>query len=56
MTTMSDTALVDRDIELLERVAEVSELMRREVSRKIVGQHEVVDELLNALIDRKSVV
>ena len=50
MTTMSDTALVDRDIELLERVAEVSELMRREVSRKIVGQHEVVDELLNALM------
>ncbi|MBT3326286.1 MAG: MoxR family ATPase [Gemmatimonadales bacterium] len=47
---MSDTALVDRDIELLERVAEVSELMRREVSRKIVGQHEVVDELLNALM------
>ena len=50
MTTMSETALVDRDIELLERVAEVSELMRREVSRKIVGQHEVVDELLNALM------
>ncbi|MGY8797964.1 MAG: AAA family ATPase [Longimicrobiales bacterium] len=50
MTTMSDTAVVDRDIELLERVAEVSELMRREVGRKIVGQHEVVDELLNALM------
>jgi MoxR-like ATPase len=47
---MSDTAVVDRDIELLERVAEVSELMRREVGRKIVGQHEVVDELLNALM------
>ncbi|NCG34346.1 MAG: AAA domain-containing protein [Proteobacteria bacterium] len=47
---MSDTALVDRDIELLERLAEVSEVMRREVSRKIVGQPEVVDELLNALM------
>jgi MoxR-like ATPase len=50
MTTMQDSAVVDRDVELLERVADVSDSMRREVARKIVGQHEVVDELLTALL------
>ena len=35
---------------LLERVSEVSEAMRREVGRTVVGQREVVDELLTALL------
>jgi MoxR-like ATPase len=51
MNTPTDTiAAQDEDIELLERVAEVSDHMRREVAKKIVGQHEVVDELLTALL------
>ncbi|MDZ7779200.1 MAG: AAA family ATPase [Gemmatimonadota bacterium] len=51
MNTPTNTATErDEDIELLERVAEVSEGMRREMAKRIVGQHEVVDELLNALL------
>ena len=50
MTTIEQSAVVDRDLELLDRVAEVSELMRAEVAKRIVGQHEVVDELLTALL------
>jgi len=50
MTTMGDTATADRDVELLERVAEVSQALRSEVEKKIVGQHEVVEGLLTALL------
>ncbi len=51
MNTPTDTiAHQDEDLALLERVAEVSEHMRREVAKKIVGQREVVDELLTALL------
>lgn len=50
MTTIEQSAVADRDLELLDRVAEVSELMRAEVAKRIVGQHEVVDELLTALL------
>jgi MoxR-like ATPase len=50
MTTTEKTATVDRDVELLERVADVSDAMRREVEKRIVGQREVVDELLTALL------
>ena len=50
MATTEETATVDRDVELLERVADVSEAMRREVEKRIVGQREVVDELLTALL------
>ena len=50
MTTSQQSALLDRDVELLDRVAEVSDLMRAEVAKRIVGQNEVVDELLTALL------
>ena len=49
-TAVQDTAAPDRDVELLERVAAVSDMMRREVARVIVGQHELVDEVLTALL------
>jgi MoxR-like ATPase len=40
----------DRDTALLERVAAVSEALRREVERRIVGQHAVVEGILTALL------
>jgi len=49
MTTQAAT-LADRDVELLERTAEVSEAMRVQIEKRIVGQREVVDELLTALL------
>lgn len=50
MTTTDEATEVDRDVELLERCAEVSAEMRVQVGKRIVGQHEVVDELLTALL------
>jgi MoxR-like ATPase len=50
MPTMQDSLVGDRDLELLERVSDVTESMRHEVSKRIVGQAEVVDELLTALL------
>ena len=51
MSTTEQSATVQRDdLELLERVVEVSEAMRREVAKRIVGQDEVIDELLTALL------
>jgi MoxR-like ATPase len=50
MPTTEASAVVDRDLELLERVANVSDAMRREIEKRIVGQREVVDELLTALL------
>jgi MoxR-like ATPase len=49
MTSQAAT-LADRDVELLERTAEVSEAMRGQIEKRIVGQREVVDELLTALL------
>ncbi|MDX1494575.1 MAG: MoxR family ATPase [Longimicrobiales bacterium] len=49
-TATDDAPPVDTDVELLERAAEVSEAMRRQVEKKIVGQREVVDEMLTALL------
>jgi MoxR-like ATPase len=40
----------DRDVTLLGRVARVAEDLRREVEKRIVGQREVVDGLLTALL------
>ena len=40
----------DRDVELLERVEEVAAHLRREVEKRIVGQHHVIDGLLTALL------
>ncbi len=41
---------VDRDEELLERAAETATAMRMEVAKRIVGQREVIDEMLTALL------
>jgi MoxR-like ATPase len=40
----------DRDVALLERVEEVATQLRREVEKRIVGQHHVIDGLLTALL------
>jgi MoxR-like ATPase len=48
--TSSAATLADRDVELLERTAEVSESMRAQIEKRIVGQRDVVDELLTALL------
>ena len=46
-----DTLVVDdRDLALLDRVAQVSAALRAEVEKRIVGQHEIVDGLLTALL------
>jgi MoxR-like ATPase len=50
MTTTQEANTVDRDVRLLERCADVSAAMRDQVSKRIVGQHEVVDEMLTALL------
>jgi MoxR-like ATPase len=51
MNTSTDTVTEQhKDVDLLERASEVSDGMRREISKRIVGQHEVVDELLTALL------
>jgi MoxR-like ATPase len=49
MTSQTAT-LADRDVELLERTADVSEAMRAQIEKRIVGQRDVVDELLTALL------
>ncbi|MGY8778952.1 MAG: AAA family ATPase, partial [Longimicrobiales bacterium] len=50
MTTTDEAPLVDRDVVLLERAAEVADEMRVQVKKRIVGQKEVVDEMLTALL------
>ncbi|HIF20321.1 MAG TPA: AAA family ATPase, partial [Gemmatimonadetes bacterium] len=50
MTITEQGAVIDRDLELLDRAAEVSGMMRTEVAKRIVGQHDVVNELLTALL------
>ena len=48
---MTDRAtIVDRDVDLLERAGAVADAMRTQVEKRIVGQREVVDELLTALL------
>jgi MoxR-like ATPase len=50
MTSLTETVVEDRDLKLLERVAEVAHELRREIEKQIVGQHEVVEGLLTALL------
>jgi MoxR-like ATPase len=50
MTSTDQAPAVERDEELLERAAEAATAMRREVEKRIVGQREVVDEMLTALL------
>jgi len=45
-----ETPTADRDLELLDRVAQVSSALRSEVQKRIVGQYDVVEGLLTALL------
>lgn len=49
-TESAPAATDQRDVELLRRVAEVSTALRTEVERRIVGQNEVMDGVLTALL------
>jgi MoxR-like ATPase len=49
--TLADgVAVRDRDLELLEEAARVAERLRAEVAKRVIGQREVVDGLLLALM------
>jgi MoxR-like ATPase len=49
--TLSEALAVrDRDLELLEEAARVADRLRQEVGRRVVGQREIVDGLLLALL------
>ena len=50
MAITDQAEVVDRDVELLARAAEVTALMRAQVEKRIVGQREVIDEMLVALL------
>ena len=50
MAITDQAQVVDRDVELLARAAEVTALMRAQVEKRIVGQREVIDEMLVALL------
>ena len=51
VATREETVLQpDRDVMLLERVADVSAALRSEVEKRIIGQHHVIDGLLTALL------
>jgi len=50
MATKEESAVGDRDVVLLERVAHVADTLRAEVRKRIVGQHAVVEGLLTALL------
>ena len=50
MTSTTETVVQDRDLELLQRVAQVAEEIRAEISKRVVGQKEVVEGLLTALL------
>jgi len=50
MTSSTETVVQDRDIELLQRVAQVAEELRNEIEKRIVGQHDVVEGLLTSLL------
>jgi MoxR-like ATPase len=50
MTPTQEATTLDRDGGLLERAAQVTAAMRTQVEKRIVGQRDVVDELLTALL------
>jgi MoxR-like ATPase len=50
MTPTDRSVTVDRDTDLLERAADAAAAMRVQVDKRIVGQHEVIDEMLTALL------
>ncbi len=50
MSISGEAAVQDRDLELLERAAEVTRTLRAEVGRRVIGQDVVVEGLLTALL------
>lgn len=50
MATTDQAPAAEQDIELLERAADVMAAMRVQVEKRIVGQREVIDEMLVALL------
>ncbi len=50
MPIQENVAVEDRDLMLFRRVGEVTHALRREVQKRIVGQNEVVNGLLTALL------
>jgi len=50
MTSTAEMAVQDRDLELLESVTQIAEELRREIAKRIIGQHEVVEGLVTALL------
>jgi len=50
MTSSTDVVVQDRDLELLQRVTHVAQDLRSEIEKRIVGQHDVVEGLLTALL------
>lgn len=50
MATTDQAPAAEQDIELLERAADVTAAMRVQVAKRIVGQREVIDEMLVALL------
>jgi MoxR-like ATPase len=50
MTSSTEVVVQDRDLELLQRVTQVAEELRKEIEKRIVGQHDVIEGLLTALL------
>jgi MoxR-like ATPase len=50
MSISGEAAVQDRDLELLERAAEVTRTLRAEVGKRVIGQDVVVEGLLTALL------
>ncbi len=50
MATQTRTAEGTRDVELLEQLAEARALLVQQIGRRIVGQQEIVDNLVTALL------
>jgi MoxR-like ATPase len=50
MATTDEAPAAEQDLELLERAADVTAAMRVQVEKRIIGQREVIDEMLVALL------
>jgi len=50
MAISGEAAVQDRDLELLDRAAEVTRTLRAEVAKRVIGQDVVVEGLLTALL------
>ncbi|SVC25373.1 uncharacterized protein METZ01_LOCUS278227, partial [marine metagenome] len=50
MTLTTETTVQDQDLKLLQRVAQVAEEIGSEIAKRVVGQTEIVEGLLTALL------